>query len=298
MLGAAIGDALGMPGESAAMNLSHLYQGYRRAWKWHPNARLEPGQYTDDTQIMLLVAELIATGNYSEKHYASALSRLCRDGDLRFPDGSVMSACEHLLTCGIEKSGVNSDTSGCIPLAVPFALRYNDPVERSGRLVKACSVTHTNPAAHAGAVTVASLIAGAVQGEREPFAAAVRCAAAEDPELGRRIERAVGLEQEGISLEGALPTIGNDVSIYQTVPIAFFLMGRYGDPRNLLYVAANVGGNTDTIAFICGAYVGAKFGVGALPPDLLAGLENREHIDSLAGQLFDAAGHPPDTAKD
>ncbi len=292
MLGAAIGDALGMPGESAAMNLSHMYQGYRRAWKWHPNAHLEPGQYTDDTQIMLLVAGLIASGNYSEERYAADLARLCMEGDLRFPDGSVMSACEHLLTCGIEKSGVSSDTSGCIPLAVPFALRYSDAVERSGRLVKACSVTHTNPVAHAGAVTVAALLASAVHGEREPFAAAVRCAAAEDPELGRRIGRALGLEQEGISLEGALPSIGSDVSIYQTVPIAFFLMGRYSDPANLLYVAANIGGNTDTIAFICGAYIGAKFGVSALPPDLLAGLENREGIDRLAGLLFDAASHP------
>jgi len=292
MLGAAVGDALGMPGESAAMNLSHMYKGYRRAWKWHPNARLEPGQYTDDTQIMPLVAELIATGNQSEERYAGDLSRLCMEGDLRFPDGSVMSACEHLLTCGIEKSGVNSDTSGCIPLAVPFALRYSDPIERSGRLVKACSVTHTNPAAHAGAVTVAALIAGAVHGDREPFAAAVRCAMAEDPDLGHRIGRAVELEREGISLEGALPAIGSDVSVYQTVPIAFFLMGRYSDPANLLYVAANVGGNTDTIAFICGAYVGAKFGVGALPPDLLAGLENREYIDQLAGRLFDAASVP------
>lgn len=175
---------------------------------------------------------------------------------------------------------------------MPFALRYSDAVERSGRLVKACSVTHTNPVAHAGAVTVAALLASAVHGEREPFAAAVRCAAAEDPELGRRIGRALGLEQEGISLEGALPSIGSDVSIYQTVPIAFFLMGRYSDPANLLYVAANIGGNTDTIAFICGAYIGAKFGVSALPPDLLAGLENREGIDRLAGLLFDAASHP------
>lgn len=116
MLGAAIGDALGMPGESAAMNLSHMYQGYRRAWKWHPNAHLEPGQYTDDTQIMLLVAGLIASGNYSEERYAADLARLCMEGDLRFPDGSVMSACEHLLTCGIEKAASAPIPRGASPL--------------------------------------------------------------------------------------------------------------------------------------------------------------------------------------
>ncbi|QYZ79297.1 hypothetical protein E2N92_07525 [Methanofollis formosanus] len=286
MLGAAVGDALGMPGESASMNLSHMYRGYRRAWKWHPNAGLEPGQYTEDTQIMLLVAALLASGTYSEERYAAELSRLCLSGDLRFPDGSLMAACERLVTVGPDRSGVNSDTAGCIPLAVPFALKYADPVELSGRLAKACSVTHTHPAALAGTVTVGLFISAVLRSTGDPFAIALRAASSEDPELGVRLMRAVELEREGISLEGTLPVIGNDVSIYQTVPIAFFLMSRYKDPENLLYVAANVGGNTDTIAFICGAYAGARYGEGALPLDLLEGLENREEIGRLAGELL------------
>ncbi|TAJ45869.1 hypothetical protein CUJ86_02390 [Methanofollis fontis] len=288
MLGAAIGDALGMPGESSGMNLSNIYGGYRKAWKWHPNAALEPGQYTDDTQIMLLVADLLGSGEYSDERYGRDLSRLCMEGALRFPDGSVMAACEHLVTGQTDRGGVNSDTAGCIPLAVPFALYYADPVERSGRLVKACSVTHTSPAAHAAAVTVATTIAAALHGASDPFERAFQCAMAEEPALGERIGRAMDLQREGISLEGALPAIGNDVSVFQTVPLAFFLMGRYTDPENLLYIAANIGGNTDTIAFICGAFVGAKFGAGALPADLLAGLENRHLIEASASRLFEA----------
>lgn len=292
MLGAAVGDALGMPGESSPMNLSHLYKGYRKAWRWHPNAGLEPGQYTDDTQIMLLVASLLAADEYSEERYARELARLCSESDLRFPDGSVMAACERLVTQGPETTGINSDTAGCIPLAVPFALRYSDMVERSGRLAKACSVTHTHPAAIAGAVTVAALLSATVYGAPDPLALAMKTAAAEDTELGTRIKQAISLQEEGISLEAALPVIGSDVSVYQTVPIAFFLMGRYDASENLLYVAANVGGNTDTIAFICGAYTGARYGATALPSDLLAGLENREMIDGLARALFDVAAHP------
>ncbi|MCK8519895.1 ADP-ribosylglycohydrolase family protein [Methanoculleus sp. 7T] len=292
MLGAAVGDALGMPGETSPMNLSHLYRGYRKAWRWHPNARLEPGQYTDDTQIMLLVASLLVSGEYSEERYARDLARLCAESDLRFPDGSVMAACERLVTQGPGQTGVNSDTAGCIPLAVPFALRYDDPVERSSRLAKACAVTHTHPAALAGAVTVACLLSATVYGAPDPIALALKTAGTEDTELGARIRRAIALQEEGISLEAALPVIGNNVSVYHTVPIAFFLMGRYEVPENLLYVAANVGGNTDTIAFICGAYAGARYGAAALPADLLAGLENRDQIDSLARALFDATTHP------
>nr|WP_209631339.1 ADP-ribosylglycohydrolase family protein [Methanofollis sp. W23] len=286
LLGAAIGDALGMPGESGPTNLSHLYRGYRKPWKWHPNARLDPGQYTDDTQVMLLVTSLLASGTYSEGHYADALARLCLSGDLRFPDGSLMAACERLVTVGPDQSGVNSDTAGCIPLAVPFALKYADQVELSGRLAKACSVTHTHPAALAGTVTVGLFLSAALRSAADPLDVALRTAAAEDPEFGTRTRRAVELEHEGISLESALTVIGNDVSVYQTVPITFFLISRYENPENLLYIAANIGGNTDTIAFICGAYVGAKYGESALPPDLLKGLENRDEIRQLAGELL------------
>jgi ADP-ribosylglycohydrolase len=79
--------------------------------------------------------------------------------------------------------------------------------------------------------------------------------------------------------------IGHDVSVYQTLPLAFFLMRRYDLPSDVLTVAANVGGNTDTIALICGAYLGASKGIGILPDDLLEGLEDRQRIELLAQRL-------------
>jgi len=54
LLGAAIGDALGMPNESTFPNLTKMKYGYRRPYKGHPNEGLNPGQYTDDTQLMIL----------------------------------------------------------------------------------------------------------------------------------------------------------------------------------------------------------------------------------------------------
>jgi ADP-ribosylglycohydrolase len=59
MLGAAIGDALGMPNDSTSPNLQKMRYGYRRAYKGHPNAVLQPGQ---DTQILIKVATLVADG--------------------------------------------------------------------------------------------------------------------------------------------------------------------------------------------------------------------------------------------
>jgi ADP-ribosylglycohydrolase len=110
-------------------------------------------------------------------------------------------------------------------------------------------------------------------------------AQSEDEVLGGKIRNALTLEKDGMATETALLKIGNDVSVFQTLPIAFFLISRYQHPPDLLTVAANTGGNTDTIAFVCGAYLGASRGINSLPGDLLEGLEDRQRIELLAQRL-------------
>ena len=285
LLGAAIGDALGMPNESAAPNLNKMKYGYRRPYKGHPNENLKPGQYTDDTQLMILVAALIADGKYNEERYSSALRELYAQGNLRFPDGSISAACEDNVKKNIPRNGVKSTTSGCLPVAIPFGLAFPDMNEGSERAVRACNVTHTHPAAHAAVSTLASLIYHTLHDTPDPIERALEKAQDEDEVLGGKIRNALVLEKEGMDIETALLKIGNDVSVFQTLPISIFLIRRYSHPSDLLTVAANAGGNTDTIGFICGAYLGAAQGIDALPPDLLGGLEDRQRIELLGQRL-------------
>ncbi len=285
LLGAAIGDALGMPGESMPTDLKHCRQGYRRAWRGHPSAGLEPGSYTDDTQMMMLAGRLLVEGSYTEEEYASHLAEMYAAGELRFPDGSVASACRRILTTGFEGCGVNSDTAGCIPATVPFAVVCHNPADVRRSAAGLCGVTHTSRSARAAAVTAALLIHTALHGDGDAIADAQHAADREYPPLGGRIREALRFESEGITLDSAISVIGNDVTVYQTLPLAFFLMSRYEEPGDLLAVASGVGGNTDTIACICGAYAGAKLGMSALPGKLTETLENRKQIEGLAGQL-------------
>jgi len=286
LLGAAIGDALGMPNESTSPNLKKMRYGYRRAFKGHPNADLNPGQYTDDTQLMMLVGTLLADGRFNEERYASALKEFYARGGFRFPDGSLSAACEHMLRDDPTVPGVKSTTAGCLSLAIPFALSYPGLSEGIERAVRACNVTHTHPAAHAAVSTLVVLIYYALNGSGDAVAQAEKKASVEDETLGGKIRNALMLSREGIDTETAVLKIGHDVSVYQTLPLSFFLISRYQEyPADLLTVAANVGGNTDTIALVCGAYIGAKKGVAALPNDLLSGLEDRQRIELLAGRL-------------
>jgi ADP-ribosylglycohydrolase len=285
MLGAAIGDALGMPHESAAPNLQKMKYGYRRAYKNHPNEALVPGQYTDDTQLMILAGTLLADGKFNEERYAASLRELCLRGALRFPDSTVGAVCEPAEKEREPRKGVKSTTSGCLPIAVPFALAYPDRSEACERAVRACNVTHTHPAAHAAVSTFVTLLYHTLHETPGPIERALVKARAEDDVLGGKIHKALILEKEGTDLETALLKIGHDVSVFQTLPIAFFLISRYTHPPDLLTVSANTGGNSDTIALICGAYLGAKQGIDALPEDLLEGLEDRQRIELLGQRL-------------
>ena len=285
MLGAAVGDALGMPNESTMPNLHKMRYGYRKAYKGHPNEGLDAGQFTDDTQMMILVATLLADGRYSEERYGLALKEFYSRGALRFPDGSVSVACDHLIKDDRTPSGVKSTTAGCIPVSIPFALAYPNLNEGTERAVRACNVTHTHPVAHAGVSTVVTLLYFAMHDMPDPIGKAQQKAYHEDDILGGKIRTALVLEKEGMETETALLKIGNDVSLFQTLPITFFLISRYQHPADLLTVAAHAGGNTDTIGLLCGAYLGASKGMGAIPADLLESLEDRQRIELLAQRI-------------
>ena len=234
---------------------------------------------------MILVATLIADGKYNEERYSVALRELYSQGKLRFPDGSVSAVCEHPISKNIPQKGVKSTTSGCIPVAIPFGLVFPDMNEGCERAVRACNVTHTHPAAHAAVSTFVTLIYHTLHDSPDPIEKALEKAQFEDDVLGGKIKKALAMEKEGMDTETALLKIGNDVSVFQTLPIAIFLIKRYTNPSDLLTVAANVGGNTDTIGLICGAYFGAAKGIDALPADLVEGLEDKQRIDLLGQRL-------------
>jgi ADP-ribosylglycohydrolase len=274
-----------MPNESTSPNLKKMKYGYRRPYKNHPNEGLNPGQYTDDTQVMILVATLLADGKYNEERYSTALRELYAQGKLRFPDGSISALCERTIKENIPQKGVKSTTSGCLPVAIPFGLAFPDMNEGCERAVRACNVTHTHPVAHAAVSTFVTLIYHTLHDTSDPVEKALEKAQVEDEVLGGKIKKALAMEKEGMDTETALLKIGNDVSVFQTLPIAIFLIKRYSHPSDLFTVAANAGGNTDTIGLICGAYFGAAKGVGSLPADLLEGLEDKQRIELLGQRL-------------
>ncbi len=289
MLGAAVGDALGMPGETMPPRPDRATAEYRAAHRHHPNAGLPPGSYTDDTQLMLLAGELLAGGDFTPERYLRRLSDLVDGEGLRFPDGPVLTASRRFAADGPGRTGVASPGAGCMPLAVSFALAIAEPDRLYNDLMAACAVTHTHIAAQAATVSFAMLLRATLAGDADPVHVAELCVRSMDPLLSSRIAAACDLSREGFSLEAVLPVIGNDISVYQTLPMTLYLISRFGNSDALLPVAAHIGGNSDTIAFLCGAWLGARWGTGAFSPALLNDLEDNARIAAVAESLLKVA---------
>ncbi|MFQ3674648.1 MAG: ADP-ribosylglycohydrolase family protein [Aggregatilineales bacterium] len=105
-----------------------------------------------------------------------------------------------------------------------------------------------------------------------------------NPSISRRIRFAITLVADDRSdsdkLRDLYDLIGMGMAAYETVPVAFAVMHMaQGDPMRAIILSANLGGDTDTTAAICGAVCGALRGSSALDADMVRTLESVNGYD-------------------
>ena len=93
-----------------------------------------------------------------------------------------------------------------------------------------------------------------------------------------------------IGAMGAPPTPGGAVVPGHTAPVALAaaadVFARAGNFREGVLGAANLGGNSDVMAAVCGALAGAHYGAGAIPAAWRSGLLKEPLITSFADRLL------------
>ncbi len=301
LLGAVLGDALGMPYETLpARRWRPAPPAFGRAYKGHPNHGLLPGQYTDDGQILLIASRILAEGGFHREEYAKELLRTHSLNKFRFPDGVLFAACKKMdSTQNLLESGINSESTGCLSLAIPFALAFRNRREMAEALIPACCVTHTHPAAHAATLGFALLLNTLLETHDvdAAFAALDLAAKNMDADLSTRLQAAYRFEKSGMSVDEAAAVIGTSSSVYQTIPMVMFLCKRFYVPEELLAAATTCGGNAGTITMLCGAFAGARFGLESLPAELLREVERAGIFDELSLKLY-GIGEKPTEAED
>jgi ADP-ribosylglycohydrolase len=289
LLGTAVGDALGL----AVEGLSR-----RRQLRMFPNLdgyKLLPigkGMCSDDTEHTCMLAQsLIETAGYSDADdmagkFASNFSWRLRFWLLGLPAGIGLATLRAVLKLWIgfpaRHSGVFSAGSGPAMRVALIGVCYGSDMSRMRALVRAATrVTHTDPKAEHGAMAVALAAHLASAGKDvapEDYARKLRALlGADGRELLERVDdvaQSVG-RKESAADDAARIGCGNGITgyIYHTVPVALHVWLRHpSDYRAAVIESVRLGGDTDTVAAVVGALVGARVGREGIPAEWLRDL--------------------------
>ncbi len=298
MVGAAIGDALGKQNEGQSREdiLSRGYvTDYGEAEAGCPGEKLRAGQYTDDTEQMIVLAQsIIDCGGFDVEDFAVRIARwgvdALNDPVRKSLVGPSSAAAIAKLNSGIswKEAGSGIPSCGSAMRVAPIGLFYADLKEIESNAALSSVPTHNSKGAIAGAVAVAIAVRCALDGMDcfELIKEASARASKHDINLGKKIGLSYRLRTE--QPQEVFIRLGTSYLVYETVPCAFYCFSKhFEEPEKAVIEAANAGGDTDSIACVTGALCGALHGVGSFPQRWINGLENKDLIENLAGGLLE-----------
>ncbi|PAU75172.1 ADP-ribosylglycohydrolase family protein [Halomonas salipaludis] len=294
--GLALGDALGMPTQS--LSRAEIIGGFGTiaalvdAHSDQPIAPNMPaGSITDDTEQAILVADLLIEGRGRIAPIALANrliaweDRMRERGSLDLLGPSTKRAIE-LIVAGTSphEAGRFGATNGAAMRITPVGIAFDiDDEERLLEAVcEASCVTHNTNLGIASAAAVAAAISAGLNGAspREALDAGVRLAERAEAYgfwiagalIAPRITWARKLVRncdDREVIEQIHDLVGTSVAAQESV-VAAFALAEWAEqanerPQRVLCLAASLGGDTDTIAAMLGAMLGACHGLNALP---------------------------------
>ena len=299
LLGTFVGDALGMPVEGLH---GMLRRGEVREML---EARLGRGTYTDDTQLMIALAEGMLDGpRGGDLDLDRVAARFAANFDPARGYGGNTRRILAAFRRGEPWRGVvqarllpgGSYANGAAMRVAPVALAcYPEPSEVTRAAEAQGEVTgHTHPMGRFGARLVALAVLRALRRgvERRPFdfagfVAEVRAPAPD--EFAAALDWIV--DNPDSAPRHAARRLGTGLRASRSVPAALWAFAsRAEDPEEVIVRAVNLGGDTDTIGAMAGALAGAYHGAEALPQRWLEALENgdkgRDYVIQLADRLW------------
>ncbi len=322
LLGLAAGDALGMPSSFLTrQEISEQFgkiEDFEAPSPTHPfHGGLKAADVTDDTEQTLalarsfircrrvepedIVTELQLWAERVKGTYASpfgpstqrALDRIAAGQSLLFAgeEGDTNGAAMRIAALGIIHGIRNSPLDECIrDTALACLPTHGTDVAISAAAAVSCGISYCFRAASIVEVLrAAEWAAQAARHYGKPVIA---------PGVAARIAWARALYESPHDVEAAVTQLydlfGGGVLAADSVPIAVGLFAlTEGDPRRAILLAANMGGDSDTIGAIAGALAGAYSGAEAVPAAWARTLEqvNSLELEETAARLVALAEH-------
>jgi len=296
LMGQAIGDALGMPFEF--MSSGSISARHGQVVEFLPSPELAAGQYTDDTKMMLCIAEgMVEKGHVDPQDVAERFVAWFDTGDLRGIGNTCRESIMNLKSgASWRESGSRGKWAagnGTAMRIAPIGLLDCQDLERLRKDCWSASIiTHNNPEAVAGATAVAYVIARLVTDARdEETLLADSADFVGESEVARNLAKAQGLLSSNTPTEEALARLGTSGYVVETVAGALYCFLR--TPADFVTTVSSAvmgGGDTDTTAAVAGAISGAYNGLHSLPAHLVEEVEGSERLQQLSRAIYYLAG--------
>ena len=263
LLGLAVGDALGMPVEGLSRDQIIKIYGKIDNFLPSPNGYLSAGEWTDDTEQMLVLANsMLESGCFDPNIFAKKLKlHYVESINLNFRLGPTSKKAIERLLKGYDwtQSGVYSDTCGAAMRVAPIGLVYHfnpNLVRKYSEL--SARVTHKGIHAISGAISVALAISYCILdlSDSEIVQRVIKNIKGYSPLLARKIELSYKISEKPVDF--AISKLGNSISSLDVVPMAFYCYFSSISYKECVLKAVNGGGDTDSIAAIAGALKGAR----------------------------------------
>jgi len=298
IVGAAVGDALGMPTEEVSPEtVVKVYGGpvteFQTAMKGHPNQHLPAGSYTDDTQqILALSKSLIECNGFDidnfAKHYKDWYQKISTIPSFDRFSGTASRNAGRNLWKGVSpyESG-STVTLGCgsAMRVAPIGLFYHSNIDEAiAKGQESAVISHNTQQCREGAGIVSGIVAALCQGY-EPLDAVKRVLpSVKDNELKGKLVMAVHMQDDVLSR--AVQEIGTSALVTDTVGFAVYSFLRAKNFEDAIVLGANATpGDTDSIACIAGAMAGAHYGFGSIPKKFHS-VEDFELLQNTAKELL------------
>ena len=328
LLGGALGDALGMP--TQLLSPKQIAETYGFVDRFvapaddHPVSRgLAAGTITDDTEQTLLLGRiLLESGDaFDHKRWVDALLRWELEVKARGSYdllGPSTKRAINAINAGTpaEEAGRSGDTNGAAMRIAPVGIMMPlVPLDLLvAKVAETCRATHNTSIGIASASAVGAAVSCGIDGGEWRAAAEHAIAAARlgashghwitGPDIGARIGWAIDLvrgKSRAEAIRLIVDLIGTGVASQESVPAAFAVVEiAGGDPWQAAVIAANLGGDTDTIGAIATGMAAACIGLSALPQDRIAELRGIDlsQLRALAADLVGARMRGHSAGKD
>src|SRR5215217_86649 len=270
LVGSAVGDALGAPFEfGPAGRFSARFPSPARGAQTEMcgggSLGWAPGEFTDDTQMALLVAtSLVERGGLEEADVFDRFGTWLEAGppdvgnQTRAVLGSGLpwdvAAAEHFASTG--HAAGNGSLMRTTPAAIWFSRFGTEATMDAARRISA--LTHGDPAAGEGCAIFHELMRVALDGE-DPLAAipaALSLVADEHRSRWATVLAADWMPDQATESNGAVwPTLGQ----------AVWALRNGLDFPEVMRLVIDLGGDTDTVACVAGGLAGAVYGMGGIP---------------------------------